>query len=59
MRYIKGLSPETLKLLKRIYKSSKSEQVRQRSLAIQLSYPGYKNAQLMEIFHVSRNPIYN
>jgi len=59
MRYIKGLSKETLKLLKRIYKSSKSEQVRERGLAIQLSYQGYKISQLMEIFQVSRNTIYN
>ena len=59
MRYIKGLSKETLKLLKRIYKFSKFEQVRQRSLVIQLSYQGYKIAELMEIFQVSRNTIYN
>lgn len=59
MRYIKGLSKETLKLLKRIYRFSKLEQVRQRSLVIQLSYQGYKIAELMEIFQVSRNTIYN
>ena len=59
MRYIKGLSKETLKLLKRIYKFSKFEQVRQISLVIQLSYQGYKIAELMEIFQVSRNTIYN
>ncbi len=59
MRYIKGLSKETLKLLKRIYKQSKHFQVRQRSHCIQLSYEGYKISQLMKIFKVSRNTIYN
>ncbi len=59
MRYIKGLSQETLKLLKRIYKQSKHFQVRRRAHCIQLSYEGYKIAQLMKIFKVSRNTIYN
>ena len=59
MRYIKGLTKETLKLLKRIYKQSKYFQVRQRAHCIQLSYEGYKISQLMKIFKVSRNTIYN
>ena len=59
MRYIKGLSQETLKILKRIQKESKYPQVRQRAHCIQLSYQGYKIAQLIEIFQVSRNTIYN
>ena len=59
MRYIKGLSKETLKLLKRIYKPSQHFQVRQRSHCIQLSHEGYKISQLMRIFQVSRNTIYN
>ena len=59
MRYIKGLSQETLKLLKRIYKPSKYFQVRRRAHWIQLSYEAYKIAQLMNIFKVSRNTIYN
>ena len=59
MRYIKGITKETLKLLKRIYKQSKYYQVRERALAIQLSYEGYKIAELMKILKVSRNTIYN
>lgn len=59
MRYIKGLSKETVKLLKRIDKQSKHFQVRQRSHCIQLSHEGYKISQLMKIFQVSRNTIYN
>ena len=59
MRYIKSLTKDTLKLLKRIYKHSKYYQVRQRAHCIQLSYQGYKIAELMKIFKVSRNTIYN
>ena len=59
MRYIKGLTKDTLKLLKRIYKQSKYYQVRQRAHCIKLSYQGYKISELMEIFQVSRNTIYN
>ena len=59
MRYIKGLSRETLKLLKRIYKQSEYNQVRQRAHCIQLSYEGYTIAKLMKVFQVSRNTIYN
>lgn len=59
MRYIKGLTKETLKLLERIHKQSKYYQVRQRAHCIQLSYQGYKISELMSIFKVSRNTIYN
>jgi len=59
MRYIRGLSAETLKLLKRIYQSSQYYQVRQRAHCIQLSYQGYTIKELMKIFQVSRNTIYN
>lgn len=59
MRYIKGLTKETLKLLTRINRQSKYYQVRQRALAIQLSYEGYKILELIKIFKVSRNTIYN
>ena len=59
MRYIKGLTKDTSKLLKRIYKYSKYYQVRQRAHCIQLSYQRYKIAELIEIFKVSRNTIYN
>ena len=59
MRYIKGLRKDTSKLLKRIYKQSKYYQVRQRAHCILLSYQKYKISELMEIFKVSRNTIYN
>ena len=38
MRYIKGLSKETLKILDRIYQQSKYYQVRQRAHSIQLCF---------------------
>jgi len=59
MRYIKGLRKDTSKLLKRIYKQSKYYQVRQRAHCILLSYQKYQISELMEIFKVSRNTIYN
>ena len=59
MRYIKGLTKDTAKLLKRIYKESKYYQVRQRAHCILLSYQKYKISELMTIFQVSRNTIYN
>lgn len=59
MRYIKGLTKDTLKLLDRIYKHSKYYQVRQRAHCIKLSYQGVKISELMKIFKVSRNTIYN
>ena len=46
-------------MLERIHKQSKYYQVRQRAHCIQLSYQGYKISELMEIFKVSRNTIYN
>lgn len=59
MRYIKGLTKDTLKLLTRIERKSKYYQVRQRAHCVQLSYQGYKIAELCQIFKVSRNTIYN
>ena len=59
MRHIKGLTRETLKMLDRIYKQSKYYQVRQRAHCIQLTSKGYKISELMKIFKVSRNTIYN
>ena len=59
MRYIKGLTKDTIKLLKRIYKESRYYQVRQRSHCIILSHQKSKISELMTIFKVSRNPIYN
>lgn len=59
MRYIKGLSAESTKMLTRIYRQSKYYQVRQRAHCIVLSYEGYTINQLINIFGVSRNTIYN
>ncbi len=59
MRYIKGLTQETLKLLERIYPESKYAQVRQRAHCLRLSYEGYQISELMRIFKVSRNTIYH
>ena len=59
MRYIKGLTKDTIKLLKRIHKESRYHQVRQRSHCILLSYQKYKISELIAIFQVSRNTIYN
>ncbi|GAA6617525.1 IS630 family transposase [Scytonema sp. NUACC26] len=59
MRFIRGLSKETIKMLNRIYKSSKYHQVRQRAQCIKLSYEGYKINELIQIFNVSRLTITN
>jgi transposase len=59
MRFIKGLSKDTIKMLERIYKHSKYHQVRQRAQCIKLSYEGYKINDLMRIFNVSRLTITN
>ena len=58
MRFITDLSPETLKLLKRISKRSQSYRVRQRAHCLILSAKGYTTTQLMEIFSVDRDTIY-
>ncbi|PSF25828.1 IS630 family transposase [Aphanothece hegewaldii CCALA 016] len=59
MRYIKRLSQETRKILERIYRESKYYQVRKRAHCIRLSAEGYEIVELMKIFRVSRNTIYN
>jgi transposase len=59
MRFIRGLSAETQKMLGRIQKSSKSAQVRQRASCILLSYHGLKIEQLVLIFKVTRKTIFN
>ena len=59
MRHIKGLSKETLKILDRIRQQSKYYQVRQRAHCIKLSFQGYQISELIQIFKVSRNTIYN
>jgi transposase len=59
MRYIRGITKETLKILKRIEKESKYPQVRKRALCIQLSYEGWEIKELIKILKVTRNTIYN
>ena len=59
MRFIRGLSKETIKMLERIYKQSKYHQVRQRAQSIKLSYQGSTIKDLIMIFNVSRLTITN
>ncbi len=46
MRYIKGLTKDTLKLLERIYQQSKYYQVRQRAHCIRLSPARLQNIRI-------------
>ena len=59
MRYIQGLSPETRKLLTRIYLTSKHTQVRQRAHCLLLSFEGYPMKDIMKILGASRKTIHN
>jgi len=59
MRLIAPLSPETTKLLWRIYRQSQRPAIRQRAHCILLSAQGRSIAQLMQIFDVSRKTIHN
>lgn len=59
MRFIRGLSGDTQKMLERIQNSSKSAQVRKRASCILLSYHGLKIEQLVLIFKVTRKTIFN
>ncbi|WP_201321330.1 helix-turn-helix domain-containing protein, partial [Pseudanabaena sp. lw0831] len=59
MRLIAPLSPETTKLLWRIYRQSHRFAIRQRAHCILLSAQGIRIAQLMQIFGVSRKTIHN
>lgn len=59
VRFIRGLSPETIKILERIHKESKYHQVRERALCIKLSYQRYEIKDLIQIFNVSRLTISN
>jgi transposase len=59
MRFIKGMSKDTIKLLQRIYKSSRHHQVRQRAQCCLLSYEGHSINQLASIFKVTRLTITN
>ena len=57
MRQIRDLSPENIKLLKRISRESKYYQVRDRAKCLILSYQGFLIKELIEIFEVSRKTI--
>ncbi len=57
-RFIEGLSPETRRMLHRIYQHSRHHQVRQRAHCIRLSFDGFSVSQLMSIFEVTRKTIY-
>lgn len=59
MKFISDLSPETIKMVERIYKHSKHHKVRQRAHCILLSFQGFSFAQLMTIFGVSRKTMHN
>lgn len=59
MRFIRDLSRETQRILKRIYKQSRHHQVRQRAQCILLSFQGLTLKELMTIFSVSRKTLYN
>jgi transposase len=59
VRFIQDLSPETQKLLRRVYKESQHHRVRQRAHCISLSFQGLTTTTLMTIFSVDRMTIYN
>ena len=59
VRLIAPLSPETTKLLWRIYRQSNRLAIRQRAHCILLSAQGMSIGQLMQIFDVSRKTIHN
>lgn len=59
MRYINKLASETLKMLQTIARKSKYYQVRQRAYCLILSNQKTEISQLISIFKVSRNTIYN
>lgn len=58
-QFIRQLSFETQKLLKRIYRQSSHHQVRQRSHCLLLKNQGVKIKQLKIIFQVSEKTLYN
>lgn len=57
-RFIQELSPETIRLLQRMYRSSDHHQVRQRAHCLLLSFKGFNVTELMSIFGVTRKTIY-
>jgi transposase len=59
MRYIKTLSPETQSLLTKFYRYSKKHETRQKAQCILLSNKGVTINELVLIFDVHLNTIYN
>jgi transposase len=59
MRFMRDLSPETPRLLRRCYKESQHHRVRQRAHCILLSFAGKTTTELMHIFAVERLTIYH
>jgi transposase len=59
MRFMRDLSPETQRLLRRCDKESQHHRVRQRAHCILLSFGGKTTTELMQIFAVERLTIYH
>lgn len=59
MRFIKVLSEDTQRMLRRIYKQSTHYRVRQRAHCVLLSAKGYTTTQLQDMFGVDRITIYH
>lgn len=59
MRFIQDFSPETRRLLHRLYKESRHHRVRQRAHCLLLSFQGLHTTALMAIFSVDRITIYH
>ncbi len=59
MQLIREITPETLSLLHRLYRSSRHHQVRQRAHFLILFHQGKTLAQLMPLFSVTRPTLYN
>lgn len=59
MIFLREINPLSAKLLKRIYRQSKHEQVRQRAHCLILASEGVKVKELIKIFQVSYRTIYN
>ena len=50
MKFISDLSPETIKMVERIYKQSKHHKVRQRAHCILLSFQGFSESPINDNF---------
>jgi hypothetical protein len=59
VRFLQDLSPETCRLLRRLYKESQHHRVRQRAHCILWRFQGLNPTALMAIFSVDRITIYH